>query len=232
MRWRGGNRYGGIEDRRGTGGPGLGGFGMGGGGIGPVHIGGGGLGLVAILLLVYFLSGGDLSGLFGGGDENAIGQQQAGRLGTPSDEEGQFVDTILSSTTDVWKAQFAKMGRTYRAPASLVLYDRATGTGCGLGQSAMGPFYCPNDDRVYLDTHILPCRAFDPLRRAGRFRAGLRSRARSRPSCAAAAGHFGTGGSATNAPPAAKPMPTAIPWRWSFRPIAMPGCGQRTLPSS
>jgi predicted metalloprotease len=51
----------------------------------------------------------------------------------------------------VWKAEFTKMGRTYRPPNPLVIYEQATGTQCGLGQSAMGPFYCPLDQRVYVD---------------------------------------------------------------------------------
>ncbi|HXJ00413.1 MAG TPA: neutral zinc metallopeptidase, partial [Micropepsaceae bacterium] len=74
-----------------------------------------------------------------------------GRTGTPQDRLGRFVDTILSSTTDVWSAEFQKMGRAYQPPNPLVLYDQATGTQCGTGESAMGPFYCPRDSRVYLD---------------------------------------------------------------------------------
>jgi predicted metalloprotease len=62
---------------------------------------------------------------------------------------GSVVDTIVSSTSDVWKAEFGKMNRTYQPPR-LVLYEQATGTQCGLGQAAMGP-YCPRDNRVYLD---------------------------------------------------------------------------------
>ena len=52
---------------------------------------------------------------------------------------------------DVWTAIFKQEGQTYRPPAAVVLYDQATGTGCGMGQSAMGPFYCPQDQKVYLD---------------------------------------------------------------------------------
>jgi hypothetical protein len=77
--------------------------------------------------------------------------QQDGRVGAPGDRMGRFVDTILSSTTDVWTAEFQKMGQRYRQPNPLVLYEQATGTGCGIGQAAMGPFYCPGDQRVYLD---------------------------------------------------------------------------------
>ena len=142
MRWQGGNRYGDVEDRRG----------MGGGGLGPVHIGGGGLGLIAIGLVLYFVFGINPLAFFGGDDTSGyVGQQEAGRVGSPSDEQGKFVDVILSSTTDVWRVEFQKMGRTYEPTAPLVLYTGATGTRCGMGQSAMGPFYCPNDRRIYLD---------------------------------------------------------------------------------
>jgi predicted metalloprotease len=147
MRWRTGNRHGGIEDRRGMG---PGGFRMGGMG-GPV--GGGGLALLAIVLIGYFVFGIDPSTLFdsGAGRGIAVGEQEPGRVGTPQDEAGRFVDTILSSTTDVWRAEFQKQGGTYEPPASLVLYEQATGTHCGMGQSAMGPFYCPSDRRIYID---------------------------------------------------------------------------------
>jgi predicted metalloprotease len=67
-------------------------------------------------------------------------------VGTPADQAGAFVDTILSTTTDVWSSEF----QGYQPPR-LVLYDQATGTRCGTGQSAMGPFYCPLDRQIYLD---------------------------------------------------------------------------------
>ncbi len=151
MRWRGGNEYGNVEDRRGQGGGfgGLGGLGGMGGGMGPIRMGGGGLGILAIIVIVYLVFGGDLGSLLGGG--NGLVSSEPGKTGSPTDDAGQFVDVITSSTTDVWKAQFQKMGRTYEQPRPTVLYDQATGTECGVGQSQMGPFYCPNDRRVYLD---------------------------------------------------------------------------------
>jgi predicted metalloprotease len=136
MRWQGGNRYGGIEDRRGMR---MGGF------------GGGSLAVIAIALIGYFVFGIDPSMLLEGGSRIVGEQQEPGKVGTPQDEAGRFVDTILSSTTDVWKAEFAEKGNAYEPPAPLVLYERATGTRCGIGQSAMGPFYCPNDSRIYID---------------------------------------------------------------------------------
>jgi predicted metalloprotease len=77
---------------------------------------------------------------------------QEGVRGQVSDREGQFIDVIETSNTDVWTPLLAKHGVDYRPPAAVVLYTQATGTGCGTGQSAMGPFYCPADNKVYLDT--------------------------------------------------------------------------------
>ena len=85
----------------------------------------------------------------GGGQQAA--QQQEGVRGTTTDEGGQFVDVIEQSTSDVWSQVFAAEGQRYQRPASVVIYDQATGTGCGMGQSAMGPFYCPADQKIYLD---------------------------------------------------------------------------------
>src|SRR5690606_40164478 len=78
-------------------------------------------------------------------------QQQEGQRGTPEDQAGAFVDVIETSNTDVWTAIFRQAGARYTPPAAMVLYEQATPTGCGTGQAAMGPFYCPADQRVYLD---------------------------------------------------------------------------------
>jgi predicted metalloprotease len=69
----------------------------------------------------------------------------------PSDQMGQFVAAVLGETEDRWKEVFQSAGKTYRAPR-LVMYSGVTRSACGTAQSAMGPFYCPNDQRVYLDT--------------------------------------------------------------------------------
>jgi uncharacterized protein len=156
MLWRGGRRSENIEDRRGGGGfpSGMGGmrFPIGGraGGIG-------GLGLVALVLLGLFF-GGDPSVLLdiGGGTapssyvpsspEPRTGQ----RPGVP-DEEREFVSVVLADTEDTWHALFQQMGRTYREP-TLVLFSGIVDSGCGLAQSASGPFYCPRDGKLYLDT--------------------------------------------------------------------------------
>jgi uncharacterized protein len=121
-----------VEDRRG--------MGMVGGGLG--------VGGVVIMLIAYFL-GVDPSAVMdvaqqaGGG---ASSQQQAPK-GAPADEAGQFVSKVLGSTEDVW----AKIFQTgYRAP-TLVLFDGQVRTACGTGQAAMGPFYCPADEKLYID---------------------------------------------------------------------------------
>lgn len=133
MRWSGGRRSGNIEDRRGMS-----------GGVAAGGLGVGGLVVVAIAYFVFGVSPEDTAQIVGG--LNAPAEQQ-GAVGTPADEAGQFVDVIEASTDDVW----SRLVPGYRPPAGIVLYDGATPTGCGAGQAAMGPFYCPNDQKVYLD---------------------------------------------------------------------------------
>jgi predicted metalloprotease len=136
MEWDKGNRYGNVEDRRG-----MGGIGLAGGGIGAAVLG----------LIGYFVFGINPLVIMDAANQVLPQSAQEGRSGTPADRAGAFADTILSSTTDVWRAEFQQMSRGgYQSP-TLVLYDQATGTRCGTGQSAMGPFYCPLDRRVYLD---------------------------------------------------------------------------------
>lgn len=164
-----------IEDRRGEGGGfggGFGGGGFGGGGMGGIPIGGGlfkgGFGLLAIVVIGMILGVNPLS-LLGGGDAGYVAPpsqtqtRTASRPAANADPETQFVARVLKSTEDVWGKQFQKTGRTYRQPR-LVLYRDATQTACGTGQAAMGPFYCPPDQRVYLDLGF-----FDEM--ASRFRA-------------------------------------------------------------
>ncbi|WP_421994481.1 neutral zinc metallopeptidase [Roseococcus sp.] len=140
-----------LEDRRGGGGGGGGGFQIGrAGGIG-------GFGLVAVIV-ISLLFGVDpsviLSGLEGGGAPSSGYQQQTQEARGPAppqdDPSARFVSRVLASTEDVWTAEFARAGRQYQAPR-LVLFSGAVQSGCGAAQSAMGPFYCPNDQRVYLD---------------------------------------------------------------------------------
>lgn len=137
MRWQGGRQGGGIEDRR---------------GLGPVAAGGMGIGGVVLALIGYFVFGINPQTTMEvvGGGAGAPAQQEGVR-GQVSDREGQFVDVVATNVDDVWRPIFQQSGRTYRPPAAVVLYTQSTGTGCGLGQSAMGPFYCPTDQKVYLD---------------------------------------------------------------------------------
>ncbi|RZJ05280.1 MAG: flagellar biosynthesis protein FlgM [Brevundimonas sp.] len=134
MRWQGGEGGGNIEDRRG----------MGGGAV----IGGGGIGVAVIALIGYFVFGIDpstttqVASQFGGAGQ----AEQQGKAGDPTDEAGRFVDVVSGNIDQVWAGKL----RGYTAP-TVVLYEQGTSTGCGMGQSAMGPFYCPNDQKVYLD---------------------------------------------------------------------------------
>src|SRR3974390_957704 len=128
-----------IEDRRGV--PG----GRAGLGIGTVV----GLGLIGWALGI----GPRL--LIGGAEmiSNQTQQQPAGpgSTGAPSDEMGHFVSAILGSTESEWTEIFARSGKTYQPP-TLVMFSGAPQSGCGFAQAAMGPFYCPIDQKVYLDT--------------------------------------------------------------------------------
>jgi len=142
MRWEGNRQSENVEDRRGMGGP---------------MMVGGGMSTIVLLLLVWLL----------GGDPMALLQQmnqgrppgQAGPLvpggpgGEPEvdDRQKEFVSVVLADTEDVWNDQFRRLGRQYQDP-KLILFSDATQSACGFAQSATGPFYCPADEQVYLDT--------------------------------------------------------------------------------
>ena len=133
MRWREGSGSGNIEDRRGMGGV------------------VGGVGIVGIILAIIGYAVFDIDprqtlDALGG----ATGEQQAGKMGQPTDEEGAFVSQILGSSEDVWRAEFQQSGLEYQ-PTTTVIYEQGTLTGCGVGQAAMGPFYCPQDRKIYID---------------------------------------------------------------------------------
>jgi predicted metalloprotease len=136
MEWEGGRRSGNIEDRR---------------GLGPVGIAGGGIGAVVLAAIGYFVFGIDPRTTMEATQNLQQPAQQEGTRGQVSDAEGQFVDVIETSNREVWTPVLAREGVDYRPPEAIVLYKQATGTGCGTGQSAMGPFYCPADQKVYLD---------------------------------------------------------------------------------
>ena len=156
MLWRGGRQSENIEDRRGEGG-----FSTGTGGGMRFPIGGragglGGLGLVALVLLGLFF-GVDPSVLLdlgGGTPSSYVPSSPEPRTtqapGAP-DETREFVSVVLADTEDTWHALFRQMGRTYQEP-TLVLFSGLVNSGCGMAQSASGPFYCPRDHKLYLDT--------------------------------------------------------------------------------
>lgn len=135
MRWEDLRRSGNIEDRRGMGGAGM-------------KLGG--LGLVAVLVVSLF-TGISPTALINMVEGVAPGQSEV-PAGTPAatDEQASFVAAVLGSTEDTWGRIFAAHGARYQAPR-LVLFDDATPSACGMGQAAMGPFYCPADQKVYID---------------------------------------------------------------------------------
>jgi predicted metalloprotease len=128
-----------VEDRRGAGG----------GGIGR---GGIGLGGIVLALVVSYFTGISPMTLLGYMEQTPLAQQQAPAAHKPpaDDKNARFVSKVLASTEDVWNEAFRQNGQRYEAPR-LVLFTGATPTACGTGQTAMGPFYCPGDHKVYID---------------------------------------------------------------------------------
>jgi hypothetical protein len=141
MRWGGNRESENIEDRRGGGG-------------GMPMLGGGriGIGTIAIALigwLVFDINPVTLLEAMSGGGQMQVQQAPAQR--PPADDTmARFVSVVLADTEDVWRDIFRKQGAEYRDPR-LVLFTSATPTACGTGQAAMGPFYCPADEKVYID---------------------------------------------------------------------------------
>jgi uncharacterized protein len=138
MRWTRGGSNMNVEDRRGQR------MGLGGG----MGIGGG---IIALILALVF--GGDILG--GGGDPGVATSTESGDVTPVSEsaaeaERREFVTFVLNDVQDVWRQTLPKYGDQYR-DAKLVLFREATRSGCGIGQAGMGPFYCPIDERVYLD---------------------------------------------------------------------------------
>lgn len=116
-------------------------------GMGPVAAGGG-IG-VLVLTVIGLLFGVDPRALLQDG-AGAPAAEQEGVQGTPTDEAGSFAAGVLGSTEDAWTAIFAENGQDYPEP-TLVLFDGAVQSACGFAQSAVGPFYCPRDQQVYID---------------------------------------------------------------------------------
>ncbi|MCB1791635.1 MAG: zinc metallopeptidase [Gammaproteobacteria bacterium] len=179
MRWKGRRQSSNVEDRRGES---PGGF----GGLGGMGGAGGGGGLLRLLPLLFrflgfkgtvfavlafgaylYFSGGGLGGLLGGTPGTGVQDTRETRSSTDApveqspQEEAQveFVSVVLADTEETWRTLFKQGGETYKEPR-LVLYRGAVNSACGLGQAAMGPFYCPGDHKVYLDLSF-----FDDLAR-------------------------------------------------------------------
>ncbi len=113
---------------------------------------GGGLAVVAVLVLVYFVGGPDaLQSLLGGSGGGPAGGSGTAPALSATDDDSQFVAAILGSTEDVWSEIFAASGQRYDPP-ELTLFDGSIQSACGFASAAVGPFYCPADRRVYLDT--------------------------------------------------------------------------------
>ena len=137
MKWQLGRRSSNVEDRRGQ-------------GIGAKGIGGLGIGGVLVVVVISLLMGKDPTDILGqvAQQQGAPAQSQAASV---DDEASQFVGAVLGSTEDTWGKVFQASGSQYPAP-KLVLFSGAVASACGQATSAVGPFYCPGDQQVYLDT--------------------------------------------------------------------------------
>ena len=171
MKWTNGRQSGNVEDRRGM------------GGALPVT---GGVGTLLVALAIYFL----------GGDPSVVLQPSTGGSGTqtsrqaPGNDEGKrFVSLVLGDTEDVWNTILSRRGQHYREP-KLVLFSGRVQSACGIAGSSAGPFYCPADEKLYIDLNF-----YSELRNrissAGRLCSGLCDCARSRASCSKPTGHDG-----------------------------------------
>lgn len=148
MRWRGGRESDNVEDRRGF--------------RAAPAIAGGGIGTVAIVLIAMFF-GMDPTVLLESMGPGAVSVQQPAPAPAGQDEASKFVSVVLADTEDTWRGLFRQLGGTYREP-KLVLFSGMVQSACGYAQAAVGPFYCPADQKVYVDLNF-----FEDLK--SRFRA-------------------------------------------------------------
>ena len=158
MRWEGRRESGNVVDQTGGGGSSRGG--RGGGGM--RLLGGGGLGTLAIAGLLLFLgfSPGQILGIVtGGGGGTQISAPASSGSSTADPKMKQFVSVVLADTEEVWKDLCAQKGITYEEPR-LILFDNSVDSACGYASAAVGPFYCPPDQNLYLDLSF-----FDQLAR-------------------------------------------------------------------
>lgn len=141
MDWENQRRSGNVEDRRGMRVPG--------------GVAGGGIGTIVIVMLISWITGANpltllqiANGVSGGGQQAPAEQ---GRVGTPTgDPQSEFASAVLGSTEDVWTRVFQESGERYQPP-TLVLFEDAVQSACGTNSSAVGPFYCPADQKLYVD---------------------------------------------------------------------------------
>lgn len=149
MLWKKGRRSDNVADARGD---------SGGGGGGGMRIGGKGLGLggIVIIVAIGLLTGQDPMRILGeitgqlGSEQTAAVNPQTRQAPPANDEQADFVRAILGDTEDTWQQVFQQMGSQYKAP-TLILFSGRVQSACGSASSASGPFYCPADQRVYLD---------------------------------------------------------------------------------
>ncbi|MGE5433139.1 MAG: neutral zinc metallopeptidase [Syntrophomonadaceae bacterium] len=136
MRWRGLRQSSNVEDRRG-------------GGTSRRFIGGG-IGTLVIALIIWLLGGnpGEIFNILspGGGEQTTTNYQESAE----ESEHKQFVSVVLAETEDAWTKLFQEKGSNYRDP-KLVLYTNSVQSACGFSSAAVGPFYCPGDEKLYLD---------------------------------------------------------------------------------
>jgi len=136
MLWKGRRQSDNVEDRRGITGRGV--------------ALGGGLGALALTIIVLLLGGNPDEVMQNLQTSQPSGQEQTRALTAEEQEMGNFVKVILADTEDVWNSVLQQEGAQYREP-KLVLFTNATDSACGFAQSATGPFYCPDDEKVYID---------------------------------------------------------------------------------
>jgi uncharacterized protein len=135
MRWESGRRSTNIEDRRGIGGAGM--------------IGGGGIGMLILVLIISFITGQNPLELLQQVPQSTD-SAPAGGAPPADDAQAQMISAVLAETEDTWKQIFAQNGSQYEEPV-LVLFENSVQSACGMASSAVGPFYCPGDHRLYLD---------------------------------------------------------------------------------
>lgn len=135
MKWTNDTSGGNVEDRRGTGGGGM--------------LVGGGLGTLIIAAIVFFL-GGDPSAILSSGMSQQSASTEQRDLTAEEKQIYKFVDMLAGANQTTWSQIFQENGMRF-TPAKVVMFEQATQSGCGTAQSAMGPFYCPNDQTIYVD---------------------------------------------------------------------------------